>query len=185
MHILNTCKNEDFKLVDTTDNGNKYIIRYNSKQLVKEEEKFKNSAFVKTGRYIPTGFTTSYMFITNRKPSLQRIKALIFADIDAMCKDQILNGMLWNGHKVWLNSENQKNYSDWYLLANNEDTLPSLVAKFTKNGKTVYYEFSTKEEIKSLYTSMVAHISNTINKFRKMKDDINWDEYKMYLEKLK
>jgi hypothetical protein len=183
MHTNCTIQNDKFTLISKLDN-NRYVIRYNPIILTKDETKFKNSAFVKTGRKIPTGFTQSWSITVNGKPSLKTIYDMIYKDIDQIVSDKILRGMKWNGYEVWLSSENQKNYADWYLLANNETEIPVLTAKFTKDYKNVYYEFSSKEEIKSLYIEMVKHINDAVNWGRKMKDSININEYKKYLDKL-
>jgi hypothetical protein len=183
MHTKCTTKTDNFKLVNKLDDD-RYIIHYNAIKLVEDEKKFKNSAFVKTGRKIPTGFTESWALITSSKPSIFKIVELITNDINKIVAEKILNGMKWNGYTVWLTSENQKNYADWYNLAINEESIPTLTAKFTKNNKNVYYEFSNKDEIKSLYIGMVKHINDTVNWGRKMKDNINIDEYKKYLNKL-
>lgn len=183
MHINYQCESNKFKLVDKI-NGNKYIFHYNVVEKMEEEKKFKNNSFVKTGRLIPTGLTESWAFVTNKKPSIMTITSKINEDIEYYIKTKILSGLVWNGYNVWLSQENQKNYSDWYALSVNEDEIPSLTAKFTKDGKNVYYEFSTKEEIKSLYVAMVKHINDCVNLGRKMKDEINLDEYKKCLSKL-
>lgn len=183
MHINNKCKSNEFSLIKTVD-GINYTINYNVTEILEEEKKFKNNAFVKTGRLIPTGLTKYWTLYINKRPSMLDIKTIIYKDIDEFISKKILEGMVWNGYNVWLSKENQKNYSDWYLLAVNETEIPSLTAKFTKNGKNVYYEFSNKEEIKSLYISMVKHINDCVNLGRKMKDEINLDEYKKCLAKL-
>ena len=102
----------------------------------------------------------------------------ILSEIDTLVKDKILKGFVWNGYSVWLSSENQKNYSDWYNLAKSTDKIFPLTAKFNKNGKTIYYEFTTLNELEDLYIKMTKYINDTVNYGRKMKDNINWDDYK-------
>jgi hypothetical protein len=183
MHFNKTIEKDKFNLIDNI--GGDYFINFNVKETFEEEKKFKNNAFVKTGRLIPTGFINCWSVVNYKtKPTLNAIKKLVFDDIDKTVSNNILRGMVWNGYEVWLSQENQKNYSDWYLLANNESELPVLTAKFTKLGKPVYYDFSTKEEIKSLYIAMIKHINECVNFGRKLKDNFDLFEYKKCLDKM-
>lgn len=185
MIIKKQGKTENFSLIKKI--GNEYHIGWGMEEITEDEKKFKNSAFVKTGRKIPTGqcrWNASVIFKKNSKPTLNEIKSSIFNDIDYITKNKILSGLKWNGYEVWLNSENQKNYADWYTLTkDNEDVLP-LTAKFTKSGKTILYEFSTHQEIASLYSAIVKHINDVVNKGRLMKENVNFEDIKEALKEI-
>ena len=86
------------------------------------------------------------------------------------------------GYNVWLSAENQKNYSDWYVCTKDSNRVLPLTAKFSKNGKTIYYEFNSHEEIADLYENMIKHINKVVNENRKQKDSIDWNEISTFLK---
>lgn len=184
MYSIKQIPTNAYKQLNFVDGA--YYINWNFSEIMEDEKKFKNSAFVPTGRKIPTGTGTYYSnYVSNpknKKPSIAEIKSIIFKEIDDKIKRNILSGLVWNGYNVWLSSENQKNYSDWYNLTKDNMNVLPLTAKFTKNNKTIYYEFSTHEEIASLYAEMVKHINKVINDGRKMKDSIDFSEYMEFLK---
>ena len=184
MYSIKKVKKNEYKPLVMLNGA--YYLNWNFIEIMEDEKKFKNSAFVPTGRKIPTGIGTHYSkYVSNpknKKPSINEIKTLIFDEIDAKTKKDILSGFVWNGYNVWLSSENQKNYSDWYNLVKDNDKVLPLTAKFSKNKKTIYYEFSSFDEIASLYAEMVKHINKVINNGRKMKDSIDFSEYMEFLK---
>ena len=168
---------ELFKPIEVSESGT-YIVSWDYSDITKDEMKFKNSAFVPTGKKILTGIGKWKTIYFSSKPSFYSLQNKILSEIDTLVKDKILKGFVWNGYSVWLSSENQKNYSDWYNLAKSTDKIFPLTAKFNKNGKTIYYEFTTLNELEDLYIKMTKYINDTVNYGRKMKDNINWDDYK-------
>ena len=184
MYSLGKVKKNEYKPLILLDGA--YYLNWNFIEIMEDEMKFKNSAFVPTGRNIPTGIGTYYSkYVSNpknKKPSVNEIKSILFKEIDEKTKKDILSKFVWNGYNVWLSSENQKNYSDWYNLTKDNTQVLPLTAKFTKNNKTIYYEFSTHEEIASLYAEMVKHINKVVNNGRKMKDSIDFSEYMEFLK---
>ena len=168
---------ELFKPIEVSESGT-YIVSWDYSDITEDEMKFKNSAFVPTGKKILTGRGKWKTIYFSSKPSFYSLQNKILSEIDTLIKDKILKGFVWNGYSVWLSSENQKNYSDWYNLAKSTDKIFPLTAKFNKNGKTIYYEFTTLNELEDLYIKMTKYINDTVNYGRKMKDNINWDDYK-------
>ena len=142
----------------------------------KEETKFKNSAFVKTGRKVPTGNYTAYEKVVYRgdfrRLSFLKTKSIVLSAIDEDIKTQIKRGFVWNGFRVWLSQENQQNYASWStVLKTNPEILP-LTAKFNdqKTGSEVYYKFASVEEFNDFYSKAIKHINNSVNLGRQLKD---------------
>lgn len=157
----------------------KLFVRFDIQPEFKDETKFKNSAFVKTGRKVPTGRYNAFeklVYSGNfRNLSFYNIKSIVLSAIDEDIKNEILRGFVWNGFRVWLSQENQQNYSSWATaLKTNPDILP-LTAKFNdaKTGAIVYYKFGKVQEFEDFYAKSIKHINNAINLGRKLKDNFN------------
>jgi hypothetical protein len=81
---------------------------------------------------------------------------------------------------IWLSKENQFNYKAAYDIADRQGgaNLPQ-VFKFGTNDEPVYYEFKTVEDLADFYFKSVEHIQNTLAEGWKLKDSINWEDYKL------
>jgi len=181
--ILNgSCKPNDFKSIECL-NESTIKVCWDFNEIMKDEKVFKNSAFVNTGRRISTG-TGTFKFTTfdTKNVTIQKIKSVILNYYSDKAKNKILGGFVWNGYNVWLSAENQKNYSDWYVCTKDSNRVLPLTAKFSKNGKTIYYEFNSHEEIADLYENMIKHINKVVNENRKQKDSIDWNEISTFLK---
>lgn len=180
--ILNgSCNSNNYKSIECI-HGSTIKVCWDFNELMNDEKVFKNSAFVKTGRKISTG-TGTYCFTTFDRANIniQNIKSVILDYFSEKAKKEILGGFVWKGYNVWLSAENQKNYSDWYICTKDSNRVLPLTAKFSKNGKTIYYEFNSHEEIADLYENMIKHINKVVNENRKQKDNIDWNEYETFL----
>ena len=113
-------------------------------------------------------------------------KVMLFADVKEFILDyynqkideKILSGMMWNGMKVWLSSENQFNYKAAYDLAvqTNGANLP-VVFKFGETHEPQYYKFTNMEEFSDFYMKTMAYIQKTLAEGWEFKDSINWEVY--------
>jgi hypothetical protein len=158
-----------------------------------DEIKFKNSAFIKTGRKIPTGLYSADKFLFYKgdiyRLTFNKAKSLINDIIDEYTQEQILKGFRWNNCIVWLTSENQQNYASWVSSAKSDSSLLPFQAKFTdsKTGEDVCYEFSDIKELEDFYGKSIKFINNVLRESRNLKKEFsdNEDLYKEAFEKLK
>lgn len=169
------------------------IVILNIQEEFKDEVKFKNSAFVNTGRKVPTGTYTAYEQLVDyghfMSLSFNDVESKILSKINSETRGKILNGFIWNGLKVWLSEQNQQNYTSWSIALNSGQNILPLTAKFTdmKNNKEIYYSFNDKEEFNDFYGKMVKHINNCVSLNRELKDNYynNKDNYKKEFQDLK
>lgn len=177
-----TINNDDNQLIYR--DGNYYKIYFNIVPNTENEKIFKNSAFVETGRKILTGTSTAYYtkMFSLKKPSIYEIIDHINKVTDTYTNNKILRDFVWNGYEVWLSKENQLNYSSWLIIAqDNEDIFP-LCAKFKKDKKEIIYNFSNFDELKDFCTKMVKFINDCVIENRNIKANIDKD---MYIDSLK
>lgn len=115
----------------------------------------------------------------NHIPTLSEIKEVITDYYNKLIDQSILSGLVWNGMKVWLSSENQFNYKVAYDLAvqTNGATLP-IVFKFGDDDEAIYYEFKTLEELSDFYLSSINYVQSVLQEGWNKKDNINWNIYK-------
>jgi hypothetical protein len=131
------------------------------------------------GEQIESPLATWQEHTFNHIPTLSEIKAVITDYYNKLIDQSILSGLVWNGMKVWLSSENQFNYKVAYDLAvqSNGATLP-IVFKFGDDEETVYYEFKTIEELSNFYITSINYVQTVLQEGWNKKDKINWDIYK-------
>lgn len=117
--------------------------------------------------------------------SLDDIKNAIISEINTETNNNIIKNHVWNNMPIWLNNENQFNYKASYDLAvqTNGATLP-VKFKFGDDNNPIYYQFDNLEELNSFYVSCVNHINSCLAEGWSRKDAINYDEYKVALDKL-
>lgn len=132
------------------------------------------------GNQIATDIGTWTEAIISPKPSFNKIQNFILDTINKETDNRILSGFTWNGHKVWLSSENQFNYKAAYDLAiqSNGANLPT-VFKFGPTNKPTYYKFESIEELQDFYTKAMTYINNQLAIGWAKKDAINWEDYKL------
>lgn len=122
-----------------------------------------------------TGF--NYRLQYSYRPRLENIKKDIIETVNEIVREKILQGMTYQGHLVWLDAENQRNYADWYELAKiNSENLP-IVVKLGTDNEPVEMELGTLQEVTAFYEAVGNHIRQTVREGWQMKKNINWDEY--------
>lgn len=170
--VLNTKPTNLFRYYNS-----ELFVRLDIQQEFKDETKFKNSAFVKTGRKVPTGNYTASEFLVNVGSYAHidwfKMKDIVNNTIDKYVQNEILRGLIWKGCRVWLSEENQRNYASWVTAAKVTKGVFPLKAKFNDphTNKVVYYEFSDLDDLENFYATCIKHINVTVNKGRELKEE--------------
>lgn len=112
-------------------------------------------------------------------PTLSEIKTVIIDYYNKQIDQKIIGGLVWNGMKVWLSTENQFNYKVAYDLAvqSGGATLP-MVFKFGDENESFYHEFKTVEELTDFYITSINYVQTVLQDGWKQKDSIDWNIYK-------
>lgn len=121
----------------------------------------------------PLAIWQEYTF--NHVPTLNEIKQVVIDYYNKQIDQQIIDGLVWKGMKVWLSTENQFNYKVAYDLAiqTGGATLP-ITFKFGNENEAVYYEFKTVEELTDFYLTTINYVQTVLQEGWKKKDTINW-----------
>lgn len=109
--------------------------------------------------------------VYDHKPTQEEVAADITALINSQVEETILEGLQWQGHKVWLSAENQRNYSAIATLSDEDSTFP-VVVKLGTDGDPVKVTFQTKAEYLKFYGAVVKHIRDTVSEGWKEKEEI-------------
>lgn len=136
----------------------------------------KNKWLLYFGLYKTESGTYEYRHTFTHKPTLDEIKKLVWAMIDAETKDKIVNQFEYEGIKVWLTDEKQRNYAS---LENNESIAYPLTLKLNEEADAtpVYYTFETREDFIKFSKEASAYILNAIMDGWKEKDNIDWSVF--------
>lgn len=110
-------------------------------------------------------------------PSPEAIKELLINYINMRVQREIVEGMVWKGHKIWLSQENQNNYKSAFDLAvhTGGSNLPYRIK--AEGVDSEYYTFDTVDDITDFIVSVNSHISSVIEAGWKAKDSVDWDQY--------
>ena len=114
----------------------------------------------------------------NHKPSIEEIKNTVFGWYNAQIDEEILSGMTYEGHQVWLSTENQFNYKTAYDLAvqTNGSTLP-VTFKFGTDENPVYKEFTDLDSLTDFYLKAVSHVTSILSKGWITKGKVDYNAY--------
>lgn len=115
----------------------------------------------------------------NYQPSLNQIKEYVTAHYNNMCNDDIKGSLKFGGDVVWLSQENQQNYLRDLNLAKitGGENLP--VTYKLGEDEAVYRVFQTIEDLQDFNIQVSNHINNSIQRFWSIKDNIDWEKYKI------
>lgn len=113
----------------------------------------------------------------DHQPTIEEVKETITTQISANTQKAIIEGYKWNGHLVWLSSENQANYTRDYIMAKNGDlgTMPTV--KLGSDDAPVYYTFEDIEELTEFVMGMQQHIQNCLNASWTEREEIDWSVF--------
>ena len=111
----------------------------------------------------------------DHRPDLKEIKSIIISHINRKTDNRILSGMVWKGMPIWLSQENQINYKAFYDQAvHTKGALLPIKFKFGTDEKSVYYDFTTLDDMEDFYTKILEWIQKSISDGWVEKDGINW-----------
>lgn len=112
------------------------------------------------------------------KPSLEVCKEIIIDHYNNECQNEIKTGFVFKGHPVFLSEHNQTTYNAFCFTAidSGEEFLPQRL-KFGTDEEPYYYVFETLEDVRNFNKQMVRFILETLDKYRIIKDDIDWSLY--------
>lgn len=116
---------------------------------------------------------------SSQELKIERWKRL--TDENNKCDSEILNGMSWGGHQVYLSRENQFNYKALYDLA--VQGAPVLPATFRIGYG--FHEFTTIKELSEFYIASVEHVNSCLHKCWQAKEAINAEMQPLIDEALK
>lgn len=121
--------------------------------------------------------------------SLQTVKDVIIADINARTDEKIVSEMVWTPQAggdpipVWLSQENQFNFKSAYDLAVQKQgaTLPVTFKMGEKDdGTPIYHTFETMADAEDFYLQAVGYINQCLAAGWQKKDSIDWTPYEDY-----
>lgn len=120
----------------------------------------------------------NYRHRFDHKPTVDEIKKLVWATIDAETKDKIVNQFEYEGIKVWLTDEKQRNFAS---IENNESVTFPLTLKLNEKADAtpIYHTFQTRDEFKKFSEAAACFILETIRNGWKEKDNVDWDVFDM------
>lgn len=114
----------------------------------------------------------------DHKPEKEELTKLITDEINARTSRKIIEGLTWNGMSVWLSTENQLNFKSAYDMAV-QTAGASLPVEFKlgeQNGNSLFWTFTTIEEITSFYNAIVEHIHCCLERGWKAKEEVIIDD---------
>lgn len=138
----------------------------------------KNKWVLFYGLYEADGSTYEYRHTFTHKPTLDEVKELVRNVIDAETRDKIVNQFEYEGIKVWLSDEKQRNYAS--IESNDSITYP-LTLKLNEDADAtpIYHTFENKEEFKQFSKEASTYILGTIMKGWKEKDNVDWSVFEI------
>ena len=105
-------------------------------------------------------------------PTRDEVRNTIYAYINQQTDLAILSGHIFEGHQVWLSTENQFNYKAAYDLAlqTGGATLP-ITAKLGNDDAPYYRVFDNIEDFASFYIGAVQYIQQTLGQGWTLKEE--------------
>lgn len=109
------------------------------------------------------------------KPSFEKVKAAVIADINERITAKIVCGMTFEDKPVWLSIENQINFTT--------ATAPCrLKIGEEEDGTPVYHDFETKAQLKAFNDACLAWKNEQLEAGRAEKEGIDWTPYSEALQ---
>lgn len=118
------------------------------------------------------GSAYEYRHVFDHKPTWDELKEVLDEAINEHTKEAIIHGFEWNGLRVWLSEENQRNYIMLEKLTSDAYPLKVKINEDT-NGKPVYYTFVNEEEFAAFSKLAFQHVIDTLAAGWKEKDSLN------------
>lgn len=136
----------------------------------------KNKWLLYFGHYETEDGNYEYRHTFNHKPTMDEIKQLVRDTIDAETREKIVNRFEYDGTKVWLSDEKQRNYAS---IENNESIEFPLTLKLNEEADAtpIYHKFETREDFIKFSKDASAYIIKTITDGWKEKDSVDWSAF--------
>ena len=114
-------------------------------------------------------------------PPMTLIKKTVKEGINERIRDTIESGFEWQGHKVWLSEDNQRNYEADHNIAilTAGKNLP-VTFKFGTDEEPDPYTFEDTATLMDFWTKARKFINDTLEAGRREKEDIDWSKYMYY-----
>lgn len=108
------------------------------------------------------------------RPSSDEIRSLVSQWYNGKTDERIQSGFVYEGHTVWLSSENQFNYKAAYDLAvqTGGQNLP-VTFKLGTDEEPVYRTFETVSDLQDFYVKAMKHVQDTLQEGWKKKDTLD------------
>ena len=115
----------------------------------------------------------NYRHRFDHEPTVDELRSVIEAHVNALTQDRIVGGYEWKGKQVWLSGENQHNYTSDYLAGE----LPVKVRVYDRDADAqgTVTMIETPEELADFYHGMVAHVRQCIEDGWSVKDSVDYD----------
>lgn len=115
----------------------------------------------------------NYRKTYDHKPSLAEIKNDVLAQINANTDEKILNGLEWQGKKVWLSAENQRTF----LMMGVASYPITLKIGESEDGSSNYHTFENAEDMADFSAAVTKHIQDCLTAGYEEKDGIDWSVF--------
>lgn len=128
------------------------------------------------GLYENGGSTYEYRHTFTNKPTMDEVKQLVRDAIDAETRDKIVNRFEYDGIKVWLSDEKQRNYAS---MERNDSLTYPLTVKLNEEADAtpIYHTFQTREDFIAFSKAASTYIFKAISDGWKEKDNVDWSVF--------
>lgn len=111
-----------------------------------------------------------------RKPTAEEVKQAVRDAIDAETKDKIVNRFEYDGTRVYLSDEKQRNFAS---IESNADITFPLTLKLNEetDGTPVYRTFAAREDFAAFSKAASSHILEAIQEGWREKDSVDWSVF--------
>lgn len=128
------------------------------------------------GLYEKDGSTYEYRHTFTNKPTMDEVKQLVRDAIDAETRDKIVNRFEYDGIKVWLSDEKQRNFAS---MERNDSLAYPLTVKLNDEADAtpIYHTFQTREDFIKFSKAASTYIFKAISDGWKEKDNVDWSVF--------
>lgn len=110
-------------------------------------------------------------------PSVEEVRAAYHETVNEEVQEKILNGLEYEGHLVWLDAANQRNYlAKAVQVQSGADVLP-IEVKLGTDDNPYHKTFETAEEYLAFFNAVTSHISAAQQEGWERKESVEWSEY--------
>lgn len=118
-----------------------------------------------------------YFWKKKGEPTMEQVKAAVYADINQQVKANIMGGFVWNEQPVWFSEENQMNWAQAVVPA-------TFKIGEQEDGTPVYHTFETQEEMTTFFKACTMWKQQCLQEGWQRKDAIDWTPYEEALENI-